>query len=672
MVRDGREITKQATDEQGRPQVVDLALLQDYLRLQVDALRADKEARDKRKEQRATLQRIVKEFGPPTLWIVALVALGIWTAKMHSSPRLSAAIMQPPSLMQHLGVVLKAPGLPSSGPTSTTLTHAANALSSSATQVNANQSGIDPLGAVIKILTDYRDVAIAVASFLLPWLLTVGAIVLQKAVTRRAGTVIGSLLTLGIAALFLATAVAASDWQFATALVLAVIAFSIFAIINRLMDLAIEFGTGADSLQEVMQVLQSYLSVWVGKARVWVAHPVARLGTRIAFIVLPLVANLALIIGLLGWTSSKPDKWSYLWGPVLEVSIAALLAWAVWLSISVALTRDFFHPRRNPRTFRAFIALPVASVAAMLLTGTFGFQAQVNSVPETLAAWAFLLAVAAFVLWSVWGAVVALKSTSTYHPTHRRAALLSFIGLPVPSFFAFVFLALAINTTSQDSWLYGLVTLSALLSFLLLCVWILWAFVVLLARLRYRQPFARPVSAVVFVVLPVVAFATMVITWESANSNGSSLFELAALLFAAWTLWLCGAILANRGRILGDSGPTVKRAFIAVPVVALVLVLSTRVAAAMFLGTDRQAWGSISAFIWTFLFITGVLIYLLWALWAWQVVPRRLRPVFVPTLIFMIAGIFFGPLLFAFMLAVLLLLTLPGSLNRAARSPATT
>jgi len=96
------------------------------------------------------------------------------------------------------------------------------------------------------------------------------------------------------------------------------------------------------------------------------------------------------------------------------------------------------------------------------------------------------------------------------------------------------------------------------------------------------------------------------------------------------------------------------------------------VAAAMFLGTDRQAWGSISAFIWTFLFITGVLIYLLWALWAWQVVPRRLRPVFVPTLIFMIAGIFFGPLLFAFMLAVLLLLTLPGSLNRAARSPATT
>src|ERR1700694_2044501 len=109
MVRDGREITKQATDEQGRPQVVDLALLQDYLRLQVDALRADKEARDKRKEQRATLQRIVKEFGPPTLWIVALVALGIWTAKMHSGPRLSAAIMQPPSLIQHLGVVLKAP-----------------------------------------------------------------------------------------------------------------------------------------------------------------------------------------------------------------------------------------------------------------------------------------------------------------------------------------------------------------------------------------------------------------------------------------------------------------------------------------------------------------------------------------------------------------------------------
>ena len=672
-------MTQQIANEQARPQqllaaangVVDRALLQSYLELQIEALRAEKEARDKRAQQRATLKRIVNQFGPPTLWIVALVALGIGTAKMDSSARLSAVIMQPPSLLQHLGAVWKTlPGPPSSGPRSTSFTlGAAAALSSSAAQVNTNQPAVDVPGAALKILTDYRDVAIAIATFLLPWLLTVGAIVLQKVVTKRAGTVIGSLLTLGIAALFLATAVAASDWQFATALVLAVIAFSIFAIINRLMDLALEFSSGADSTKELLQLIRSPLSVWVGKVMGWLTHPARYLWTRVTFIGLPLVANLDLIAGLLGWAANKPGKWSYVWGPVIEIGVAGLVVWTIWLAIAAASTRDFFHPTRNRRTFRVFIALPVGAYVAIILAVTVAYQAETNSVPELLAAWAFLVAAAAFVLWSLWGAVVALNSKSAFHPTHRRAALLTFIVLPVPSLVAFFVLALAITTTPQDSWLYALLVFSMTLGLLLLCVWILWAIVVLLAKLTYRQPLRQPASAIVFIALPALTFLTMMATWESANSDGSSLFELAALLFAAWCLWLCGAIFANRGSILGDNRPVVKRAFIAAPVVSLVIVLAARVAALILLGADRQAWASVSAFIWTFLFLVGVLTYLLWALWAWQVVPRRLRPVFVPTLVFVMAGIFFGPLLFAFMLALLLVLTLPGSLNRAARRP---
>jgi hypothetical protein len=645
--------------------VVDPQLLSRYLTLQIEALEIEKAAREERARTKLNRRELIRKFGPPSAWIAALLILGAMTAKLDSGARLDAVFFHQPPFVQRLTGVWKVfPQLPSpdqviaavtpNGPTSGhargKVPHALGILPDAST-------------AALKAMSDYRDVLIPLLALVLPGLLTALALILQTVVTRKAGAVIGSLLTIGMASLFLAAAVAWSDWHFTTGLVLALIAISTLRIMDRLASLALEFAGSEDPGPKWFQPVSERFRHVIAK----LLRPAGNRLSLAFFVAIPLVANVGVVVAILARSPDDLVMWTNFWTPVMEIAFALVGLWLLWACLAAVASPNFFHPVRNRRTLIVFVALPIASYTLAMVAMVVGLNPSMDPYDPVYAisAWTFIVTGVIFLLWAAWGVVCGLLTRSFLHPSRRRATLATFVGLPLGSVAALVPLALAFNAASPASWWFYPTAFSVVLIVALFSGWILWVGLVMVAKLSFAHPFRRPVSAVAFLILPGLAIGTMLLTWESANgAAGSILFELAALLFTAWCLWMARLALANPSFLRPPERSLMRRAFIAIPAISLMVLVIAAGASGMVMA-NPQVWRSVPGFIWGFLFSTAALSYVLWFVWAWLILPRQLRPVFVPVLIFMVAAAFLGPILFVFTVAALLALTLPTSASRA-------
>ncbi len=645
--------------------LVDAQLLSRYLTLQIEALEIEKAAREERARTKLNRRHLIRKFGPPSVWIVALVILGAMTAKLDSGARLDVVFFRQPQFVKRLTGVWKVfPQLPSPDQMIAAVTSKVQTSGHARGNV-PQQFGVlpDAISAALKAMSAHLDVLIPLVALILPGLLTAAAVLLQTVVTRKAGAVIGSLLTIGMASLFLAAAVAWSDWHFTTGLVLAVIAISTLRIMDRLTSLALEFAGSRDAGPKWFQPVGEGFRHVITK----LLRPAGNRLSLALFVAIPFVANLGVVVAILARSPDDLEMWTNFWTPMLEIAVALFALWVLWICLVAVASPNFFHPARNQRTLIIFVALPVASYALAIVANAVGLIPRISPYDPAygISAWTLLVSSVIFLLWAAWGIVSGVSTKSFLHPIRRRATVATFVGLPLGSVAAAVPLALALNAASTDSWLFFPTAFAFVLIAALFGCWILWVGLVLVAKLSFRHPFRRPLSAVVFLALPALAIGTMLWTWESANgAAGSILFELAALLFTSWCLWMARLALANPSLLRPPERSLLRRAFIAVPAISLMVLIIAAGASGMVMASP-QVWRSVPGFIWGFLFSTAALSYVLWFVWAWLILPRQLRPVFVPVLIFMVVAAFLGPILFVFTVAALLALTLPTSASRA-------
>jgi hypothetical protein len=102
------------------------------------------------------------------------------------------------------------------------------------------------------------------------------------------------------------------------------------------------------------------------------------------------------------------------------------------------------------------------------------------------------------------------------------------------------------------------------------------------------------------------------------------------------------------------------RLFSAIPLVALVVALL----ASGVITVSDDVGATLPGFLWAFLLMTAVLVYLGWCVWAWLVVPGRLRPILTPLLLALVVGIIFGTTAFEVAVAFLLAVAVPTFLSR--------
>jgi hypothetical protein len=644
------------------PSAVKPKLLADYLTLQIEALKAERRERSEKARIRERNRRLIRQFAAPATWVLGLLLVGAFMVGMGSRQAAASMAGVTDEHFRFFGRLVgawKFAGLP---------VNFQDALKNVTPYREAIAHWPSKLTVIGKI-PGFNQVLNPALAFLVPAVITAAALQVQSALRKEAGAVIGMLLGLPLLVTFIATALAFKHPWLSAALVLVAVALGLL-LIDRLAVLAIESVPSPPRDRENRHWLVSFgeryrLRAGAEHTRALsrlMLHPFRHPLIRAFFLAVPVVANAAVILAFTERDLGSTPKWDALWSGVEAGAMLLLAAWVLWACLAGLATRSLFMPFRDRARRRVFIAAPFVTYAIAAAALYFALRASSVTSYSSLAAflysWTFVVFGAGFVMWGAWACIRLILSANFLHPWRARRKL--FLVILGASLLGTIVSAIFLSGDSTSSVIAMSVTLAFVISGAILVLWFLWLVAAVIDWLGVAHPGHSRRGFVAFLGLAVLSLLAMTLGWEDASRAGSWLFQLGATFSIVWCVITARMLL--RGHRLHDPNekPAMMRLFSVLPLVALVLA----VLASGVITVPDEIGATLPGFLWAFTLMTAVLVYVGWCVWAWLVVPTRLRPLLTPLLLALVVGIIFGTTAFEIAVAFLLAVAVPTFLTR--------
>jgi hypothetical protein len=652
----------------GLPGAVKPQLLADYLTLQIEALKAEKRERGERARIRERNGRLIRQFAAPAIWVLGLLLVGALMVGLGSRQTAASMARVTGEHFHFFGRLVgawKFAGLP---------VNFQDALKNLAPYQEAIAHWPSKL-AVVGTIPGFNQVMNDGLAFLVPAVITAAALQMQSALRKEAGAVIGMLLGLPLLVTFIATALAFRHAWLSAALVVVAVALGLL-LIDRMAVLAIESVPPAPRDRENQRWLASVgeryrLPAGVAHAGAisrLLLHPFRHRLIRAVFLAVPVVANTCVIVAFTERDLGSTQKWDALWSHVEVGSMLLFAAWVLWACLAGLATRPLFVPFTGRALPRVFIAAPFVTYAIAAVALYFALRASslmsYSALAAFLSSWTFVVFGLGFVMWGAWASIRLIVSANFLHPWRARRKL--FLGLLAASLLGTIVSAIFLSGDSTSSVLSMSVTLAFVISGAVLVLWFLWLIAAVIDWLGVAHPAHSRRGLVAFLGLSAFSLLAMALGWEGASRTGSWLFQLGAIFSIVWCVITARMLLRGHRRHDPSEKPAMMRLFSVLPLLALVVA----VLASGVITVPDEIGATLPGFLWAFILITAVVVYVGWCVWAWLVVPTRLRPLLTPLLLALIVGIIFGTTAFEIAVAFLLAVAVPTFLARTYADPA--
>lgn len=340
-------------------------------------------------------------------------------------------------------------------------------------------------------------------------------------------------------------------------------------------------------------------------------------------------------------------------------------AWVLWACLAALATRPLLMPFTGRALRRVFIAAPFVTYGIAASALYFGLRAS-SSLAAFLYSWTFVAFGAGFVMWGAWACIRLIVSANFLHPWRARRRL--FLVILGASLLGTTVTAIFLSGDTTSSILAMSVTLALVISGAALVLWFLWLIAAVIDWLGVAHPAHSRRGLFAFLGLAVLSLLAMTLAWEDASRTGSWLFQLGATFSIVWCVITARMLFRGHRRRDPSQDPAMMRLFNVLPLVALVVaVLGSGV-----ITVPDEIGATLPGFLWAFILITAVVVYVGWCVWAWLVVPSRLRPLLTPLLLALVVGIIFGTTAFEVAVAFLLAVAVPTFLTRTPAGSALT